>query len=126
MVALMTSFPSPFVHVITNVELEDYLIAILGINSSSFGGDVPHVTGRSLLGLPKEDPLLGGTADSLVVLGDVSSKGTVVDSKDGDMLVYVRHNVNERRWKRSHQSYHHKYLLTTLDRRWSGKLLTSS
>jgi hypothetical protein len=35
MVALMTSFPSPFAHVMSNVELGDYLIAILDINNGS-------------------------------------------------------------------------------------------
>jgi hypothetical protein len=54
------------------------------------------VAGRSLLGLPDKDPLFGGTVDSLVMLGDVSSKGTVVNAKDCDEVVFtlnVRHDV---------------------------------
>jgi hypothetical protein len=77
------------------------------------------VAGRSLLGLPDEDALLGGAVDSLVMLGDVSSKGTVVDAKDCDKAVFklnVRHDVNERRWERCHQSYPDGYLPIALDR----------
>jgi hypothetical protein len=74
------------------------------------------VSGRSKQGLPDEDPLRGGTGNSLDWLGDVSSKGNVVIScgwalhakNVGQVFfeLFVGHHTTRRRWVRTIQSYY--------------------